>query len=145
MAHSIGVHQSVFVRDTTSATTTLLNNTYSVITAGGDRPVKFTEGSIVQFLAPIHTGFETNAARLHINVGDTWGASDDVTADIRQLDGGGAQPWGDFLAGRRYLVVYFNAVFWPLDISLLTGPEVDTRVLDILADAVTGNVETGSM
>ena len=52
LAHAVGLHQSVFVRDTSPTTGTLLNNAYSVTTLASDRPPRFPEGSLVQFLAP---------------------------------------------------------------------------------------------
>ena len=142
LAHAIEVHQSVFMRDEVSSTGTLTSSTYSLTVAGTDRPVKFPEGSLVYMHAPTHTGFGSNPARVHVNVGEA-GASDDVTAVIRQLDGGGSHSWEDFTTGRHYLLVYLNGAFWPLDLTLLVGSEVDARVLDLLADAVTGNTETG--
>ena len=63
-----------------------------------------------------YTGFENSPARLHINVGDA-GATDDVTATIRRLDGTDNLIWSDLETGRHYLVVYFNVYFYPIDLS----------------------------
>ena len=93
LSHAVDVHESQFVRDAASTTGTLTSGTYSVTTLAVDRPVRFAEGSLVLFHAPTYTGFESNSARIHINVGEA-GASDDVTANIRQLDGGGSHSIG---------------------------------------------------
>ena len=86
---------------------------------------------------PYIRGLKAARPPLRINAGGP-GNSDDITANIRQLDGSGNHAWEDFVTGRHYLVVYINASFWPLDISLLTEGEVDDRIETLLADAVTG-------
>ena len=116
MAHGVDVHQAAFVRDSVTTTHTLTGPTYAPTILAADRPLKFTDGSLVQFHAPTYTGFESSTAALRINAGGP-GNSDDVTANIRQLDGSGNHAWEDFVTGRHYLVVYINASFWPLDIS----------------------------
>ena len=142
LAHGVDVHQAAFVRDSVTTTHTLTGPTYPLTILAADRPLKFTDGSLVQFHAPTYTGFESSTAALRINVGGP-GISDDTTANIRRLDGSGNHPWSDFVTGRHYLVVFINSSFWPLDISLLTEGEVDDRIEALLADAVTGNTESG--
>ena len=137
LAHSIDIHQAAFVRDSVTTTHTLTSPTYPLTILAADRPLKFTDGALVQFHAPTYTGFESSTAALRINVGGP-GISDDTTANIRRLDGSGNHPWSDFVTGRHYLVVYLDGSFWPLDISLLTEGEVDARIETLLADAVTG-------
>ena len=130
------------MRDSVTTTHTLTSPTYPLTILAADRPLKFTDGSLVQFHAPTYTGFESSTAAIRINVGGP-GISDDTTANIRRLDGSGNHPWSDFVTGRHYLVVFLDGSFWPLDISLLTEGEVDDRIETLLADAVTGNTESG--
>ena len=142
LAHGIDIHQAAFVRDSVTTTHTLTSPTYPLTILAADRPLKFTDGSLVQFHAPTYTGFESSTAAIRINVGGP-GISDDTTANIRRLDGSGNHPWSDFVTGRHYLVVFLDGSFWPLDISLLTEGEVDDRIETLLAAAVTGNTESG--
>ena len=142
LAHGVAVHQAAFVRDSVTTTHTLTSPTYPLTILAADRPLKFTDGSLVQFHAPTYTGFDSSTAAIRINVGGP-GISDDITANIRRLDGSGNHPWSDFVTGRHYLVVFLDGSFWPLDISLLTEGEVDDRIETLLGDAVTGNTESG--
>ena len=141
-AHGVDVHQSAFVRDAVTATHTLTSSTYSVTNLAADRPLRFIEGSLVLIHAPIYTGFENNIARIRINVGEA-GASDDVVANINGADGSGTLRWDGLESGRHYLLAYHGGNFWPLDIELLTGDQVDDRFATSLAAAVTSNTESG--
>ena len=103
LSHAVDVHESQFVRGCrkhhgNSDQRHLFGND-----AGG-RPSGAVCGGVAGSVPcpDLYTGFESNSARIHINVGEA-GASDDVTANIRQLDGGGSHSWSDLETGPTLL------------------------------------------